>query len=394
MLKTKDQPKLIRITTVPISLKLLLTGQMRYMRERGFEVLMISANGRERAEVVAAEQCPHRIVPMTRAITPWQDLKCLFALIQIFRKEKPDIVHSHTPKAGLLGMLAAKIAGVPVRLHTVAGMPLMTAAGSKRRLLMWMEKLTYRAAGKVLPNSRSLYDFILKNRLAAAEKLHLIGEGSSNGIDLERFSPEKISPEKLERIKNQIGCEVGQVWLLAVGRVVVDKGIGELLRAFLILEKEFPALRLLLLGPLEKERPEETLPADLIQTIQTHPGIVHISWSDEVEYFMHAADLLVHPSYREGFPNVLLQAGAMGCPIVCSNISGNSDIVEHEKTGLLFEVKNANDLAEKLRIALTKPDLTNIYAAALRRRIEDNFSRKAIHEKLHRYYLDLMKENA
>lgn len=384
---------MIRITTVPISLKLLLTGQMRYMRERSFEVLMISADGKERAEVIAAEQCPHRVVPMTRAITPWQDLKCLFALIQIFRKEKPDIVHSHTPKAGLLGMLAAKIARVPVRLHTVAGMPLMTASGNKRRLLMWMEKLTYRAAGKVLPNSRSLYDFILKNRLTAAGKLHMIGEGSSNGIDLERFSPEKINPEKLEGIKNKIGCEAGQIWLLAVGRVVVDKGIGELLRAFLILEKEFPALRLLLLGPLERERPEETLPADLIEMIQNHSGIVHINWSDEVEYFMCAADLLVHPSHREGFPNVLLQAGAMGCPVVCSNIPGNSDIVEHQKTGLLFEVKNADDLAEKLHTALTQPNLVRTCATVLRGHIEKNFSRKAIHEKLHRYYLDLMEKN-
>ncbi len=291
-------------------------------------------------------------------------------------------------------MLAAKIAGVPVRLHTVAGMPLMTAWGNKRRLLMWMEKLTYLAADKVLPNSLSLHDFILKNGMASAKKLQLIGKGSSNGIDLARFSPEKIKPGKLKKTKDQIGWQPDQIWPLAVGRVVVDKGIGELIQAFLELKKEFPTLRLLLLGPLERERPEETLPAAMLQIIQNHPDIRHVSWSDEVEYFMHLADFFVHPSHREGFPNVLLQAGAMECPIVCSDIPGNVDIVSHRQTGLLFEVKNENDLAEKLRFALQHPEQAAAFAKNLRAQIEADFSRASIHQKLYDFYLKMLSANA
>ena len=147
--------KIIRITTVPMALAHLLRGQMRYMKNHGFEVILISADGPERNEVIATEECPHIIVPMTRKITPFRDLQCLFELYRIIRKEKPDIVHTHTPKAGLLGMLAAAFCGTHIRIHTVAGMPLMIERSFKFRLLKFIEKLTYKAASNVWPNSES-----------------------------------------------------------------------------------------------------------------------------------------------------------------------------------------------------------------------------------------------
>ena len=155
--------KLIRITTVPMALRYLLPGQMKYMQQNGFEVIMISAQGKELSDVIETEQCRHITVPMTRKITPLQDLNCLIKLIKIFKKEKPDIVHSHTPKAGLLGMLAAKICGVKIRIHTVAGMPLMVEKGFKLQLLKFIEKLTYKAASNVWPNSNSLQNYIVTN---------------------------------------------------------------------------------------------------------------------------------------------------------------------------------------------------------------------------------------
>lgn len=383
--------RLIRITTVPISLKSLLTGQMRYMREKGLKVLMISADGKERAEVIRDENCPHRILPMTRAITPWQDLKCLWQLVKLFRNERPDIVHSHTPKAGLLGMLAAKIAGVPVRIHTVAGMPLMTTTGFRKRLLFAIEKLTYWAAQQVWPNSQSLLQFIREHGMAPESKLQIIGNGSSNGVETERFSVSALSPEKLEATKLQIRFDESRQYLLTVGRAVVDKGIGELVGSFWELKKEFPKLNLVLLGPLEKERPEEILPAEILNTIENHPDITYIHWSDNVEYFLRLATILVHPSYREGFPNVLLQAGAMQCPIVCSAITGNVDVVEHERTGLLFEAKNQSDLTEKLHFALEHPTVMRDFAVRLRKVIEEKFDRRAIHEAIYQRYLALLK---
>ena len=164
-LKQPPLKKLIRITTVPMALRYLLPGQMQFMQQHGFDVLMISADGPELSEVIKNEGCRHVIVPMTRKITPWQDLKCLYSLVKIFKKEKPDIVHTHTPKAGLLGMLAAKLSGVKVRIHTVAGMPLMVEKGFKLKLLTFIEKLTYWAANHVWPNSGSLYNYITQHRL-------------------------------------------------------------------------------------------------------------------------------------------------------------------------------------------------------------------------------------
>lgn len=341
-----------------------------------------------------AEGCPHVIVPMTRAITPWQDLKCLVQLYRMMRRERPDIVHTHTPKAGLLGMLAARMAGVPIRIHTVAGMPLMTAVGWQKKLLFASEKLTYWAAGYIWPNSKSLRQFILEHRMTAVEKVQMMGQGSSNGIDLAKFSTDRLNFKKLEEVKEQIGYDARYTWILAVGRLVVDKGIRELVDSFAALKNSFPDLRLLLVGPMEQERPEETLPDAIVRSIQQHPDIVHITWSDEIAGLMHLADIFVHPSHREGFPNVLLQAGAMCCPIVCSDIPGNRDIVTHQQTGLLFEVKNVNDLSEKLCYALNHSQQCLEYASTLRQKIERYYERGALHERIYLKYKELLTKHA
>ena len=169
-----------------MALRYLLPGQMHFMCNNGFDVLMISADGKELAAVIENEKCRHIIVPMTRKITPFQDLTCLIRLIKIFRKEKPDIVHTHTPKAGLLGMLAAKICGIKTRIHTVAGLPLMAETGIKYQLLHFIERLTYSAANQVWPNSQSLMNFIAQKKLCKPTKLKMIGKGSSNGININR----------------------------------------------------------------------------------------------------------------------------------------------------------------------------------------------------------------
>lgn len=379
-------PKILRITTVPISLDLLLTDQMGYMRKNGFEVLMMSADGKEVEQVIAREECPHVIVPFTRKISPFKDLKCLWKVIQVIRREKPDIVHTHTPKAGLIGMLAAKFCGVQLKMHTIAGLPLMTATGNKKRLLIFIEKLTYWAADYVLPNSKSIMTFVKENRFAKERKLTMIGGGSSNGIDLQRFSRDAIQDKKLEAVKRLIQYDINCKYILAVGRVVWDKGIVELVEAFLKLQNTNENLRLIIVGPLEKERTEELLPAHVLTEIENNTFIKHIHWSEEVEYYMYLANLLVHASHREGFPNVPLQAGAMECPIVCSEIPGNIDIVTDQKTGIYFEVRNMKDLYNKLNWAIENESQMLNNAMVLRGEIQNQFSRNYIHSELLSFY--------
>ncbi len=231
-------PKLIRITTAPLSLKYLLSNQMRYMHENGFDVLMVSSEGKEWPDLLANEKCPNRIVPMTRQITPFKDLVSLWRLYRLFRKEKPDIVHSHTPKAGLIAMLAARFAGVKIRIHTIAGLRFMTSKGMGRKVLVAMEKLTARAATHVWPNSFSLLEYIKEHKLVKPAKLEIIGMGSSNGIDLARYSLSSLKEDKLQQIKSLVHYDDKLIYFLSVGRLVHDKGIDELVHAFIAIHKK------------------------------------------------------------------------------------------------------------------------------------------------------------
>lgn len=373
-----------------MALKYLLPGQMKYMKEHGFDVLMVSADGKEREDVIRNEGCPHHIIPMTRKITPFADLSSLWKLYRLFKKEKPDIIHSHTPKAGLLAMLAGRLAGVKTRIHTVAGLRFMTAEGIGRKLLIRMEKFTASCATHVWPNSQSILGYITRNQLANPQKLQVIGFGSSNGINLQRYSPGSLLPGIVDETRRAMQYDNNLVYLLCVGRIVKDKGIDELLTAFSNLYKERSDLRLVLLGSYEDELDPISDEARMI--LKDHPGIIHISWSDHVEYFMHLSGMLVHPSYREGFPNVLLQAGAMGCPVICSRIEGNIDIVDDGQTGLIFEVQNALSLEEKLRFALANPGQLKEYASKLRKKIEQQFDQRFVHESLKNKYLELLSE--
>ena len=243
--------KLIRITTVPMALKYLLRGQMKYMREQGIEVMMISADGNEREDVMAYEGCPHHILPMTRKITPFADLISLWRMYRFFKKEKPAIIHSHTPKAGLIAMLAGKMAGVKIRIHTIAGLRFMTSTGLTRKILVKMEKLTGRWATQVWPNSHSLHTYIKTNRLVATEKMEVIGLGSSNGIKLDRFSLNRLNEEKLKVVKELINYDTQLSYLLCVGRIVKDKGIQELAGVFARLYENNSSLRLVVVGTFE-----------------------------------------------------------------------------------------------------------------------------------------------
>lgn len=353
LINNRPSKKLIRITTIPMALHVLLPGQMKFMSENGFKVIMISADGENLDKVIENEKCQHIIVPMTRKITPWQDLLCLFQLIKIFRKEKPDIVHSHTPKAGLLGMMAAKISGIKIRIHTVAGLPLMEESGLKYALLKQIEKITYSVANHVWPNSNSLYNFIKKNNLADAYKLKVIGQGSTNGVSITRFNKETLDKNFLTVIKGNINYDTASVYLLYIGRLVKHKGIVELVNVFSLLKKNYPHLKLILVGIFESSL--DPLPKKILKQIVDDPCIINVGWSDNAEYYMSLAHYFVFPSYREGFPNVLLEAGAIQLPVICSNIPGNTDIIIHNETGLLFEKKNEKDMYQKLKYALDNP---------------------------------------
>ena len=373
-------PKLIRITTVPMALRYLLPGQMLFMSESGFNVLMISADGKELLDVIEKEGCPHIIVPMTRKITPLQDIRCLYQLIKIFKKEKPDIVHTHTPKAGILGMTAAKYCGVKTRIHTVAGLPMMVEKGWKYRLLRFVEKRTYVAANHVWPNSNSLLQVITDLKICDPKKLRVIAKGSTNGIDVDFFDKATIDSQLLDKIKGSINYSSQNKYLLFIGRLVVDKGIVELLNVFATMQKTNESLRLILVGDYETAL--DPLPDETTRQIDNNPSVIRISWTEDVKYYMSLADLFVFPSHREGFPNVLLQAGAMEVPLICSRIAGNVDIVTHGETGLIFDSGDQQQMQEQIQFALNNTEHIKSMAERLHNKVRQDYRRENIWQNI------------
>lgn len=380
--------KLIRVTTVPMALKVLLRGQMKYMASHGFDVIMVSADGIELEDVKKYEGVRHECIHMTRQITPLADLRSLWKLYRFFKKERPDIVHSHTPKAGLLAMMAGRMAGVPVRIHTIAGLRFMTSTGFTRRILVAMEKITGRMATHVWPNSNSLRSYVVEQKLVTSRKLDMVGKGSSNGIDLDRFSRSALKPERIGEVKKIMHYDPACTYITAVGRIVKDKGIAELTQAFIRIYEQDKTVRLVLVGSFEEHL--DPLDGDTMQFIKTHPAVILAGWHDDVEYFMAQSDLFIHPSYREGFPNVVLQAGAMECGVLVSRIPGNVDIVDDQENGFIFAVQDAEDLYQKLNQALREPQRMKELGQELRKKIEANFDRRYVQDQLRQKYEALL----
>jgi glycosyltransferase involved in cell wall biosynthesis len=285
-------------------------------------------------------------------------------------------------------MLAAKFAGVKVRIHTIAGLRFMTSKGFTRKLLVSMEKLTARAATHVWPNSFSLQQYIIEHKLAKKTKLELIGLGSSNGINLSRFSANAIDPAILQKIKSSVNYDENLVYFLSVGRIVHDKGIDELVSAFTRINEKNANTRLILVGEYEDE--VDPVNEKTKEILKNHPSVIMTGWSDQVEYFMQFSFALIHASHREGFPNVLLQAGAMLCPIICSRIEGNIDIVDNDETGLVFDVNNADQLFEKMSYAIANPGQAAACAQTLRAKIETHFDQAVLHQALLRRYRETL----
>ncbi len=346
--------KLIRITTVPISLKYLIKGQMRFMSKNGFDVTMISAGGEEIKEVIKNEDCKHLIFPLTRKITPIQDLKAVLKLFRYLKKEKPYIVHTHTPKAGIVGMLASYLAGVPIRLHTVAGLPLMEVREVKRFVLNFVEKLTYKCSTRVYPNSYGLKKIILKNRFTSENKLKVIGNGSSNGIDTSYFDPELFSIKDNEDLKTNLGIKKTDFVFIFVGRIVSDKGINELIEAFDKMSLVEENIKLLLVGPFEDEL--DPLHKKTKVLINNNNKIILVGYQNDVRPYFSISNCLVFPSYREGFPNVVMQAGAMKLPSIVSDINGCNEIIENNINGLVIKLKCVSSIYNAMiKITSDKP---------------------------------------
>lgn len=377
--------RILRTSTVPGSIETFCNGLLKELQTtEGYEVVVVSSPGEEMETIARREGVRCVAVPMQRHIAPLQDLKSLWGLIKVFRREKPDMVHSITPKAGLLSMMAAWFCRVPVRLHTFTGLVFPTAKGIKRKILMFTDRLTCFCATHIVPEGEGVKSDLIKNKITR-KPIKVLGHGNVRGIDLRHYDPQlpEVKTEAAKIRKEDLFTFV------FVGRIVGDKGINELVDAFERLKKEIPSVRLLLVGKYEADL--DPISPAASRMIDTDKDIEAIGLQNDVRPWMAAADALVFPSYREGFPNVVIEAGAMGLPAIVTDINGSREIIIEGENGLIIPPRNADALYAAMKEMVINSALWESMASKARKLVADRYEQSYVRKCLKEYYTQILK---
>ena len=378
--------KLIRITTVPISIEKLLENQPKYF-SKFFDITIVSSDKSELEKLGKKQGVKTFCLPLTRKITPFKDIIAILKLYFFLKREKPKIVHSHTPKAGFVGMTASFFAGVPIRMHTVAGLPLMERKFIKKKVLIFIEKLTYLFASNVYSNSKKLMEYILSKKFCSERKIKTLANGSSNGIDTEYFS-DNISLISKNKLLNTLKILKNDFVFCYVGRVVKDKGINELVSAFNELNLKNKNCKLIIVGKIENET--NPVSKSTMGIIKKNKNILLTGFKNDVRPYLSIGNCFVFPSYREGFPNVLMQAGAMDLPCIATNINGCNEIIQDNINGFLIPPKNTDALVKAMQKIMDKKLIIKL-SKNCRLMVKEKYDQKFFWEKLLIEYNNLIK---
>ena len=366
--------KLFRVAAASGSIAILLKGQLRFMNAH-YEVTAIASEGYRHEYIREKEGVRTIPIRIERKINLGADIVSLYKLYRLFKKEKPFIVHSITPKAGLLSMMAAYLAGVPHRMHTFTGLIFPTQTGWMKKLLIFFDKVICYCATRVYPEGEGVKRDLIHYGITD-KPLKVIGNGNVNGIDLSHFDPALYNQKKRDEVRKELKLKTADFVMSFVGRIVCDKGIVEMITSFVEVAKVHNDVKLLLVGPIEKAL--EPLPASIEQEIADNPHIISVGYQQDVRPFFAITDVFVFPSYREGFPNVVLQAGAMGRFSIVTNINGSNEIVQEGLNGTIIPVKDVEALTQAMMDAIenrAKYDNPNM---SYRERIADKYDQKLV----------------
>lgn len=376
--------KIIRVATVPLSLNILLRNQFKFLRKY-YHVVAISSPGEDLFEVGTRENVDIKGIEIKRKISIINDITALYKLYVYFRKEKPLIVHSITPKAGLLSMMAAKLAGIPIRMHTFTGLIFPTSTGAMKHLLIWMDRLLCYCATNIYPEGQGVRNDLVKYNITK-KPLKILANGNVNGIDLTFFDPSIFSEEDKLSLKEKLAILPHNFVFIFIGRLVKDKGINELIHAFKKLSSS--KAKLLLVGSLE---PDHGLEDNTLHEIKNNPDIISVGFQKDVRLFLAISDALVFPSYREGFPNVVMQAGAMGLPSIVTDINGSNEIIIHNENGIIIPPKNDLFLYESMVMVSKDHALREKLKRNARQMIADRYQQSVVLNALLEEYKNLEK---
>ena len=378
-----EKKKIIRATTVPMSLKAFCDGMLKELSGK-YEVVAVSSPGEDLEWVAAHEGVRTRAVPMERHISLWNDLKSLIRMVGVFRREKPYMVHSMTPKAGLTCMVAGWLTGVPVRVHTFTGLVWPTSTGLKRKILKTTDKILCACATHIIPEGQGVMDD-LRNGNITKKPMKVLGYGNVKGVDMEVFDPERFkNNDNLTPNPNR------PFTFIFVGRIVGDKGVNELVEAFTQLHEKYQQTKLVLVGPYEEHL--DPVSELTLSRIKANPAIEAVGrkFGDDLLVEYMKSDCHVLPSYREGFPNTPLEAGALGLPNIVTDINGAREIVVDGENGLVVPSKDANALYTAMERMLTDDALREKIKQNARPMIESRFEKGFVRKCLYDFYDGIM----
>ena len=376
--------KIIRATTVPLSLDVFCNGMLKELSEK-YEVVALSSPGPEFPAIEEREGVRTIKVPMERRMSIVKDIKALIKMIGVFRKEKPTMVHSMTPKAGLLCMMAGKLTGVPVRVHTFTGLVWPTEKGLKRQILMMTDRLTCACATHIIPEGEGVKSDLIAGKITN-KPLKVLGYGNVKGIDLSHYMITEELKAKSEKLRSD------KFTFLFVGRIVKDKGVEELCRAFEKLSKS-ENVRLILVGPNEGNL--DPISDEAWEIIKNNPMIEYVGpqWGDDLLVYYAASDCFVFPSYREGFPNTVIEAGAMNLPCIVTDINGSREIIVDGENGMIVPPRDAEALYRAMKTMLTTDDKRNNMARKARKLIADRYEQSFVRKCLYDFYDEVLRNS-
>ncbi|WP_417558874.1 glycosyltransferase family 4 protein [Mesoflavibacter zeaxanthinifaciens] len=380
--------KIIRTSTIALSLDVLLKGQLAFLNKH-YNIVAVSGQDIHLETVLEREKVKTIAVEMQRNISPIKDLISLVRLYIVFKNEQPSIVHSITPKAGLLTMLAGRLAGVPIRIHTFTGLIFPSKTGFLQKLLINMDRLLCWAATTIIPEGNGVKEDLRAYKITK-KPLKVLANGNVNGINTAHFNPTRFTTEQKQRLREALNIQEKDFVFIFVGRLVADKGINELVKAFKLISADNKNIRLLLVGPLETEL--DPLEQETLQEIETNPNIVAVGYQNDVRPYFAISNALVFPSYREGFPNVVMQAGAMGLPAIVSNINGCNEIIKDRENGVIIPVKNTAAIEEVMSQFLEDTEFVSELKLKARPLIVERYEQSKVWSALLDEYNHLLKE--
>lgn len=378
--------KVCHIVSIDITVKFLLMPQLKFLMGEGYNVYAICSPGKLKKDI-ETEGIKVETIQIKRKISPFSDIISLIKLLVYFKKEKFDIVHTHAPKPGLIGQLAAKMAGVPIIINTIHGLYFTeNSSFLKRKFFVLMEKIAAKCSTLIFSQNREDMETMIKEKIAKPEKIKYLG----NGVSMERFNPERFSDNFVKNKKKELNLPADAKIIGAIGRLVKEKGYLELFEAFGEVLKNFPNALLLVVGPEEPEK-KDCLTPEIVKNYGLEGKTIFLGERKDVDELYPLMDVFVLASHREGFPRTVLEAMAMKKPVVATNIRGCREEIDNGANGILVPLKNAKELAKAIIYLLRNPDRAEKIAVLAREKAEKEFDERLVFGRIKKEYVEFIR---